>query len=297
MTTVLLAAALTLAGCGSTGTGSTDDELGGPDTGVVSGGEEPGPVGEPDVAEDVMSDRDVIVTGSATITADDPIAAAQQAASIVAAAGGRVDARSEWGPTDYGPGSARLELRIPADQLDAVIEKFRDIGRVDSVSTDAMDVTVQTRDLDARISALESSVARIQALMADAKDIGDLILIESELSSRQAELEGLRAQQRALADQVAMSTIWVEFRAPQDAESPFPDTFPEGLAAGWAAFVAFWAGVLVVLGFAAPWLIFFAVVAAAIVWIVRRRRRRPAAAPAAEPVPGPTAAGTDTKAG
>ena len=172
---------------------------------------------------------------------------------IVEAAGGRVDGRTEYAATDSDKGSAHLQLRIPADKLTATLDKLEELGRADQVSLSTSDVTVQSQDLDARINALRASIERLNALMAQATNIDDLITLESAISDRQGELESLEAQQRYLADQVSMSTDHRCTCAPMPRRRrPFPETSGRGLPTGWDAFVGFWAGLLVVLGVLLP---------------------------------------------
>jgi hypothetical protein len=286
--TVLLAAALALTGCASAG-GAAGDSADYPSA-PQQPGSEGGFVGEDEAAggdggavadgDGNMStvDRQVIISGNVTITAEDPLAASKEAVRIVEAAGGRIDGRTEYAPSDTDRGSAQLELRIPASKLTAVLDKLEELGTADEVTLSTSDVTVESADLDARISALRASIDRLNALMVQAKDIDDLITLESAISSRQGELESLEAQQRYLADQVAMSTISLYLRSDAEAPPVEPDTFWSGLASGWEGFVAFWAGLLVVLGVMLPWLITLGVIALVIVLVVRGRRRRAAEA-------------------
>ena len=175
-------------------------------------------------------------------------------------------------------------LRIPADKLTATLDELEELGRADEVSLSTSDVTVESQDLDARITALRASIERLNGLMAQATNIEDLITLEGAISQRQAELESLEAQQRYLDDQVSMSTVSLYLRSDAEAPATVPGDFWSGLTAGWGGFVAFWAGLLVVLGVLAPWLVTFAVIAIAIVLIVRRRRR-----PVITSGPAPTA--------
>jgi hypothetical protein len=271
--TVLLAAALALTGCSAAGGSAVDEGVVAPQGGVVGadsdgGGEMLGGVEGP------AAERQVIISGSVVITAEDPLAASKEAVRIVEAAGGRVDGRTEYAPSDTDRGSAQLELRIPADKLTSVLDRLEELGTADEITLSTSDVTVQSQDLDARISALRASIERLTALYAQAKSIDDLVALESEISNRQAELESLEAQKRYLDDQVAMSSISLYLRSDAQAPPKNPDTFWSGLGAGWDAFVAFWAGLLVVLGVLLPWLVTLGLLAALIVWIVRARRRR-----------------------
>jgi uncharacterized lipoprotein YmbA len=286
--TVLLAAALALTGCSAAG-GSAGDYAGPESAPQIVDGSAGGDSGEfssdADAGVDPASaERQVVITGNVTITADEPLTASREAVRIVEAAGGRVDGRTEYAPSDTDKGSAQLTLRIPADKLTSVLESLEKLGTADEVSLSTSDVTVQTQDLDARISSLRASIERLNGLIAQATSIEDLITLEHEISNRQAELESLEAQQRYLSDQVAMSTISLYLRSDAEAPPADPDSFWDGLGAGWGAFVAFWAGLLVVLGVLLPWLITFGLIALIIILIVRGRRRRREAA-AAAPAP------------
>ena len=221
------------------------------------------------------SARDVITTGTISITVDTPTTAAEAAVRIASAAGGHVDGRDEHPSPAGEPESARLVLRIPSAKLDAAVRELKKLGRVENVSLSTQDVTGQAKDLDARISALTASVNRLIELMARATTTADLIAIETVLSDRQANLESLQSQKRGLDDQVDLATLTVEFGTAATAPVRPPETFLSGLIAGWGSFVAFFTGFLVLMGVALPWLVFTALIAGITVVAVRRRRARP----------------------
>lgn len=225
------------------------------------------------------TDEQVIVTGYLTLTVEHPAEAAAEAAGIVERAGGRVDARSEHAPKGEDKGSAELTVRIPTDRLTATLEALKKLGTVEQVEQAQQNVTSQSRDLEARITALRASVDRLIALMADADTTADLISIESALSERQANLESLESQKRSLDDQVQMSTYTLFLGTEEDAPVDEPDTFLSGLAAGWDAFVAFFSFLLVAFGVLLPWFALGAIIAAAVVLLVRRRVKATADAP------------------
>lgn len=221
--------------------------------------------------------RQVITTGSVYITAEDPSAAAQKAADLVEAAGGRIDARQENAPVDGDKGSASLTLRIPSSALTATLKEIKALGEVEQVSLSTDDVTRQSQDLDARITASRTSIDRLLALLEKSTTTKDLIELETAIADRQATLESMEAEKRSLDDQVAMSTIELSFNSEADAPVDTPDTFVTGLLTGWESFVAFVGGLLVVVGVLIPWLVFFgvlALVAVVVVRVVRRRRPR-----------------------
>jgi hypothetical protein len=230
--------------------------------------------GDARVEQSDAIDRQVIVTGWMTVTVDEPLDAAAEAVRIAESVGGRVDGRQEYAPIDGDKGSATLTLRLPAEGLSATLDKLKELGDVQEVSLNSSDVTMVTQDLDARITALRASVDRLLALLETATDTENLIALETAISDRQAQLESLEAERRYYADQVSLSTVTLNLVSVADAPVEEPVTFLDGLVAGWNAFVAFFAGLLVVLGVLVPWIVLAALITAIILWIVRARAKR-----------------------
>jgi hypothetical protein len=268
----VLAAGIALSGCaaGSAGSDAAADRGTTAEQAPQSAGG--GTVDFADGEQDAAADgQALVITGTVTITAEDPIAASEEATSITLAAGGRVDARTEYAPRDGDAGSATLTIRVPADEVEGVREQLKELGTIEQTDFSSVDVGTQQRDLDTRITTLRASIARYTSWLADADATADLIQLESAIAERQNELESLEAQQRALADQVAMSTITLELRSEALAPPPEgPKNFWEGLVVGWNAFAGFWAAVAIALGVGLPWLVILGVALAVIVLLARR---------------------------
>jgi hypothetical protein len=289
-TTALLVAAIALAGC-SAGAGSSDSGGGAPapaqdsDNGSISSESSGGDVAVSPEFE--STDRQVITTGYVTVTVDDPIAGAREAVRITESVGGRVDSRNEYAADDSSGGSATLTLRIPSDDLTATLDKLKALGVVEEVSLNASDVTMQSLDLDARISSMADSIARLQALVPTAASLDDLITLETAISDRQAQLESMQSEQRYLADQVSMSSI--TFNLVEEYIPPVPEVEGSDPGAafqrGLVALATFFGGLITVLAFMAPGLAVLAVIAAIVIVIVRlvRRRGRTTPTPPATP--------------
>ena len=286
--TVLLAVTVSLAGCSASNLSASDEAAPGRAPQTTDGttqveGAEAGLMGTGDSRQADAADRSVVTTGTVTLTADDPIEAAGAATRIVESAGGRVDSRTETAPTKGNKGAATLTLRVPSATLTATLDKIKALGKNPDVALTAVDVTTQTQDLAARITALRASVDRLTALLSTATDTDTLIKLESAISERQGNLESMEAQQRQLTDQVSLSTIDLALVSEADAPVEQPDTFWSGLAAGWGAFVAFGGFLLVALGVLLPWITLAAAAAGITILIVRRRRSVRTASPEATP--------------
>jgi hypothetical protein len=274
-----------LVGCTGSGTDS-----GGADGGSVV--EEPAVPGGPEVAPaapgdtDTDTDRQVVTTATVSLAVEDPAEGAQRVSELVESVGGRVDERTERAASgeDGGEGAAAdLVVRVPADELTGVLADLEELGDVASVSVSRSDVTTTAVDLDARISALQTSVARLQALMDGAATTEALLAAERALSERQQQLESLQSQRALLADQVELSTLSVHLSPVGVAPAGGPDGFVEGLGTGWRSLVAALGATVVVLGVVLPWLAVAAVVAAGVLVPVRLARRRAAVAPPSAP--------------
>lgn len=291
---VASAAILFLAGC-SAGSESAEPMIEPADASDDGGyaADAPAPAAEGEAGADldlgsVAQDRQVITTGSVTMSAEDPQLAAQRISAYVDSLGGWVEEREERAGSDSVEAYARIVIRIPSQSVSAALDRLADHGTIEDVTINRSDVTLQVRDVAARIRALEMSISRMEALLARAETTNDLVQAEQMLTERQAELESLLSQQAYLADQVSMSTVTVSVfepdAVPDEPEDP-PTGFWGGLVTGWGAFVEFLDTSSLVIGVLLPWLAFLAIITTIVVWLVRATRRRRAARRPAYPAP------------
>lgn len=173
--------------------------------------------------------------------------------------------------------SARLVFRVPAARFADATLDLEGIATLTSSTSSGQDVSTEVVDVEARIRAQRKSVSRIEALLARAESLEQIVTIESQLSSRQAELDALLARQTYLADQTSQSTINVYIQQPdKDSDEPDDDTadgFLGGLRDGWDSFVSGFGAVLTVVGFALPWLALLLLIGIPARVLLRRRGR------------------------
>jgi hypothetical protein len=277
----MLLTGLLVAGCGAGG--SSSDKAASAGSGVSREGvvAEPGKApAQPDgaVAKDSpdlsVDQRSIIYRGSMTVRVKDVTAAASQITGIAQVSGGFLGSDNR----DRGSGSdtATMELRVPADKFAGVVDQLSRLGAEVSRQISTEDVTEQTVDLDARITVQQARVDSGRKLLASAKTLNDLVMLEKEVATRESDLASLQAKKRHLADLVALSTISVTLLN-QQAPAPKPKQerhgFLGGLAAGWDALLASLKVVLTVLGALLPWLLVIGLPAWAIYYLVRRMRR------------------------
>jgi hypothetical protein len=287
-TAVAALAMALLVGCSGGGPSGTDSS--GAEGGADGGASVPEPAGpgNPEAAPDTDRERQVVTTATASLAVEDPAEGAQRVSELVESVGGRVDERTEHaasGEDGLEGAVANLVVRVPADALTGVLADLEDLGDVESVSVSRSDVTTTAVDLDARISALQTSVARLQALMDAAATTEALLDAEQALSERQQDLESLQSQRALLADQVELSTLSLHLEPFGVAPAGGPDGFLDGLGTGWRALVSVLGAAVVVLGVLLPWLAVAVLVAAGVLVPVRLVRRRAAVAAPVPPAP------------
>lgn len=171
----------------------------------------------------------------------------------------------------YG-GYATMTLSVPAAALDQALTVLSRLGTVTTQSLSSEDVTGQVVDTQSRVRTMRASLDRVRTLMARAKDVGQVVLLETQLSKREADLESLQAQLAAVQGSVAQSTITLSLSTPALAKAQVADTgFVAGLRAGWHAFETSVTGVLTAVGAVLPFAAVLALVGVpAYLWWRRR---------------------------
>ncbi|MFF3753362.1 DUF4349 domain-containing protein [Streptomyces sp. NPDC002018] len=314
----LLTISLALAGCSAGGAGSDNSEKSVSDgaaqavpaqEGKQEGEQEgagaadraagaPGSQGEKTAAPS-RAGTHVIRTAELTVRVKDTQKALATARAAAEDSGGLVENESTERVEDAHVRS-RIVLRVPQDAYDEVLSELAGTGTLLARKANAKDVTDQVVDVDSRIASQRVSVARIRELMDRATKLGDVVALEGELSSRQAALESLLAQQASLKDRTTLATITLELSeepvVKKDREEADAPGFLDALGGGWNAFTATLRWIAVVIGAVAPFAGALAVLY--VLWLLARRllpvtgahQGRPVTAPA--PPVRPTGPGT-----
>lgn len=282
-----VATGLVSACTGSAGTANTseaaapyqaEDSGGAGESRATGGGEKAATEGREEISQPGV-DRKLVRTATVELSAADVGHVVDRARDIVATEGGyagRERVREE---------SATLTLHIPSDRFDKALDALSDLGKVTSREQSAEDVTEQVVDLESRIATQRASVDRVRALLARANTVDEIVRIEQEVTTREADLESLEQRRQALAGQVAMSTVTMSVRKSTVVPVPEQDDeaagFLAGLSDGWDAFLTAGAATLRVVGAVLPFVLVLGVPAALVYrwW----RRRRPAAPVAQQP--------------
>lgn len=284
---VLGAAACSGSGAGSDGSGSSQGmadsggDTAGDSAGTTDGGSVAAPAGAAEpaaVAAVGDAQRAVVSTGTIAVRVEDLPSATTAVEGLTTGAGGSV-AASQVGAAGEDQ-QAHLTLRVPSASFEDVQAGVAELGQQTDRSTTSTDVTAEVADVDSRVASAQAVLVTFRDRLPQARTIPDVLAIEGEIATRQADLEALQARQRVLADQVSLATLDVTLTqgAPTSIVAASDPGFRGGLGAGWHALGEFLRVASLVLGAVLPFAVPVAVVAVPV--LLLRRRRSRAAAPA-----------------
>jgi hypothetical protein len=231
---------------------------------------------------DAAIERSVIATGALRLTTRHLDDVRRDAIALVTGLGGNVADEQSRSDAHGNLDRVDLTLRVPASSFDKALDQLGALGTVRHREQSVEDVTTQVIDIDARVKAQTESVASIQRLLARARTIAEIMSIESQLSSRQAELDSLKQQQKWLADQTSLSTIQLSVTRPAKQDEQTSSGFLGGLERGWNALGTSTLALATAVGAVLPFAVVLAVLGIPVWMLVRRRRGPRPAAPAPE---------------
>lgn len=198
--------------------------------------------------------------------------------ALTAQYGGRVAYLYQYGDAESGEArTATLTLRIPAEQLDDFLAGAGEVGRVTSLTQERQDVTESYYDTQSRLETQQAKMERLRALMDSAKNVSDLIEIESAVADTQYTIDSYTGRLKNYDNQVEESTVRVtlqEVRVAQSEDAGLGRRIVEGLkdslTEGWEFFRDMLVAVLALL----PWLIVVGVVVLVVVKIRKNHQKR-----------------------
>ena len=102
-----------------------------------------------------------------------------------------------------------IQARIPSAQYEDFIAYLKEFGTTDSFSESSTNIAQQYHDNELRISLYENKLERLYTLMEEAKDISDLLTLESYVSDTIYQIESLKSIQKDYEDEVSYSTVYI----------------------------------------------------------------------------------------
>ena len=200
--------------------GDQDGQYAGGAQSAASAGpaEAPGPV--PPITQDgvgaAVDDAKIIRTGTIELEVTDVPTALVTARNGIRGMGGYVGA-SQTQNVDDRP-IATITYRIPAARWEDALDLLRGLNgltsKVVTEQTEAVEVTGQVIDLEARIRNLRASETALQQIASGATKISDVLEVQQQLTNVRGEIEQLSAALADLKDRAGFATLTATFSVP-----------------------------------------------------------------------------------
>jgi hypothetical protein len=155
----------------------------------------------------VGQSANIVQTGSLTLEVPHgALTATMNKLTALATASGGFVARSQTQTADGAP-TGSLTVQVPVASFSSMLAQSQSLGKASAVTTKATDVTGRYVDLQARITALETSRQQYLTIMSSASTIGDVLAVQTQLDSLQLQLEQLQQQLSSLDSETTYSTL------------------------------------------------------------------------------------------
>jgi hypothetical protein len=161
---------------------------------------------QPVAPADVAGDRMIIRSGDLVVSVDPAVVegTAREVGRLVTEVGGYVE-RARI----HKNSRASLQCRIPAVQLEQIMDRVADLGEERRRSISAADVTEEYTDLEARLRSSIALRGRLHQLLDLAKNVQEALAIERELTRIQAEIEAMQSRLDRMKSEVELASLSV----------------------------------------------------------------------------------------
>lgn len=123
-----------------------------------------------------------------------------------------------------------VTAHVPADKFDEAMNQTGNFGKIVSKNVNSRDVTEQYYDLSGRLETQKTLLEKMQGYLKNAKNMDEILRIESKISSVTNEIESMTGRLKRLSNQIDFAEISLSATLPvNQSESGFilPDTKSE----------------------------------------------------------------------
>lgn len=173
----------------------------------------------------------------------------------------------------------RMTLRVPSSQLDSLTNALRGVGRLVSYQENAEDVSERYADTQTRLRTQRSKMERLQALLAQALTMQDLITIESGIQETQYEIDRLEGSLKGLDNKVDYATLYLNLtelgplQTSQDQAESLWQRVKSAVTAAFEGFLLLLSDLLVFLVVALPYVFALVILVLIIRHLIKRRKK------------------------
>ena len=150
--------------------------------------------------------RKIVYTADMTVTADSPD---QALATLVAKAqelGGYVSG-SYTTTDDDGAYYCTATLKVPADQIEALVSAAKATGKVNDYRLSSDDISLSYYDMQARLDNAKAEEQQLLEILSQCKTIEEILAVRQSLTQVRADIESYTGQIRLWDNLVAYATL------------------------------------------------------------------------------------------
>ena len=170
--------------------------------------------------------------------------------------------------------SMTVTARIPREYYETFLAKRTDLGAVVYFSESTEDVTGQYIDISARLESLKIQEERLLALIKEAKDLEEMLLLEDKLTDVRYSIESAQSSLKTYDDLIAYCTVEIhlnEVLKASNVNTGFGYKVRERFVSTWAGFVNFLQDLILAVISLLPVLIIGGIAAFLIIKAVRKK--------------------------
>lgn len=245
---------------------------------------------------DVLANRKLIRRITMQAETEDMDALLSDINGRIAALGGYIESRNVQNGSQYSGyryRSAKLVIRIPAENLDSFVQQVGQTSNVVSTTESSDDVTMQYVDTESRLKVLRTEEARLLQFLSEAQSISEVLEIEKRLTEIQSEIETLTSRLNTYDNLVSYGTVTLNinevevYTEVREEDPSMWEEITEGFNHSVTSLLAAGRAIVVFLLSASPYLALLGLIALGI-WLFirgydRHRRRKMSPPPAKDP--------------
>ncbi|MCI8809403.1 MAG: DUF4349 domain-containing protein [Oscillibacter sp.] len=181
----------------------------------------------------------------------------------------------------YGSGyqGGSYSIRIPSAQFEHFLRSVGEIGHITYQDKSGENISEAYYDTESRLTTQRTKLERLQALLAQAENMEDIITIESAIAETEYAIEQLTGTLRHYDALVDFATIYIglsevtRLSSVEQTPPAFTSRLGTAFAEGWQGFASGMEGLAIALAYGWMWIVLIAVIILLAVRLYRKPLR------------------------
>lgn len=188
--------------------------------------------------EKIAAERKLIREGSITMEVKDLNQTENQVRKIVSVYNAYLSNNSRYNNQDRD--EVMNTIRIPAGKFDEFCDEIVKLAvKIDLKNLNITDITEEYVDLEARLKTKKALEQRFIGLLAQTKNVNEVLNVEKELEKVRADIESMEGRMKLLGNQTEYASLQLNYYVVRSEVPNFWRGVGQGLAAGWMALIKF----------------------------------------------------------